>query len=741
MQSSGLLFPLAIKPLEHGSANILINFNCASRPNYTMTRSAFSLLFIIAFFLFGCSFLPEPIPTITPTIVPTLQNFSITGRVVDMDGNPIQGASIASQNGNTTSDHDGWFDLPSENIPQWITAESDGFISRIRAAAPGIPVLFRLTPDDGKTIVIQFGGDTMFGRRFFDPNEDGDTADGLLPPDPDAEAHLKLLAPIEPLLGKSDLTVVNLESPLTDQPYLSPRDPRPTSYHATKDYVFASDTSAITALKGLGVDVVDIGNNHLYDLLEDGVQSTISTLDTEGMNHFGGGANEASAWAPSVIAVKDQTIAFIGCTTIWEPIPPNTNNDISYVASDALKKGGAAFCEESKLRSTIIQAKQDANIVVVMIHGGFEYVRSPSNNIARLTLTARDSGATLVINHHPHVVGGFLWEAESLVAWSMGNFIFDQVVWPTFESYMLTVYLQDGKVIRAYVDPLMIQDYVPRGLTGEQADHVTRNAASSVGPFVMENGVMEVDIDQRVIQNIYIKSLDGGPKPGQVITIPQSQWISDFKGTGKLLLGRDLLWVGGFENEEVDGASRGAPLWDLTKDSIQVGKDYAYEGNTGIRLTRSGSNLNDAVTSHLHRILVTPGTKLSITGMMRASQGATVLMQISWYSDNLGPSFLQTTEPVTVESHDQWQSFRFDAQAPFDAVAVQGFLRLTPPAQGTATADFDNIRVIEWTSDTTTYNPFYDHALLTGSGELTFTQQVLPGAEQWFTVPLTDQNK
>lgn len=467
--------------------------------------------------------------------------------------------------------------------------------------------------------------------------------------------------------------MLNLESPLSDQPYLSPRDPRPTSYHATKDYVFASDTSAITALKELGVDVVDIGNNHLYDLLESGVQSTISALEKGNMNHFRRGANEASAWAPSVLTAKGQKVAFIGCTTIGQPIPQVTDNDITYTASDPLRKGGAAFCEESRLRSAIVQAKQEANIVIVMIHGGFEYERSPSNNITHLTVNAREAGATLVINHHPRVVGSFSWDEQSLVAWSMGNFIFDQVVWPTFETYLLTAYLRDGKVIRAYVDPLRIQDYIPHGLTGEQAGYAIRNAASSTGPFVMENGVMEVDVDQRAIQNTYTRSLDGGPEPGRIITIPQSQWIAGFNGNCNLLLGRDLLWVGGFENAEVDDTSRGAPLWDLSKDSTLIGQDYAYEGNIGIRLTRSSSNLNDAVTSHLHRILVNAGTKLSITGMIRANQSSIVLMQISWYSDNSGPSFLQTTKPITVQSYDQWQSFRFDAQVPLDAVAVQFF--------------------------------------------------------------------
>jgi poly-gamma-glutamate capsule biosynthesis protein CapA/YwtB (metallophosphatase superfamily) len=701
-----------------------------------MTRSLLLLLLILSLSLSGCSNFSQPsLPTAVPTPEPSPQKYSFTGRVVDMDGNPIPGASVNSQTGHTSSNNDGWFELPSEGIPEWITVQSEGFISRTRAAAPSLPVLFRLTPDDGKTIVIQFGGDTMFGRRFFDPNEDGDITDGLLPPDPSVEAHLKLLAPIEQLLGKSDLTVLNFESPLTDQPYFSPRDPRPTVYHDTKDYVFSSDTSAVSALKQIGVDAVDIGNNHLYDLLENGVQSTIAALDSESMNHFGGGTNEANAWTPALITVKDQRIAFIGCTTIGQPIPAVTNHDVTYVASDRLKKGGAALCEESKLRAAVTQAKRDANIVVVMIHGGFEYVRSPSNNITRLSLAARDSGATLVINHHPHVVGGFLWEKDALIAWSMGNFIFDQDVWPTFETYLLTVYLREGKLIRAYVDPLMIKDYVPHGLTGEQADHVIRIPASVSGPFVMENGTLELDIEQHATQKTSARVLDGGVAPGQIIAFPESQWLSNFEGTGQLLLGRDLLWIGGFESSEVGGASDGAPLWEPTKDSVQVGKDFAYEGNSGIRLTRSGSNLKDVVTSHLHRLLVNKDSKLSITGLMRASPGAIALLQIGWYSDNRGPSILQTTEPIETKVYDRWQPFRFDVQAPADAVAVQVFLRLTPPAQGITTVDFDNLRVIEWAPAGSQSDPFYDHALLTGSGVLTFTQQILPGTDERLIAP------
>jgi len=287
----------------------------------------------------------------------------------------------------------------------------------------------------------------------------------------------------------------------------------------------------------------------------------------------------------------------------------------------------------------------------------------------------------------------------------------------------------------------MIEGYVPRGLTGPQADHVARTAASEAGPFVIQDGVMEVDVNQQALQMENVKSLDGGAGPGQIIPMSPSQWVSAFEGTGTLQLGRDLLWIGGFEDAAVDGAAGMAPLWDTTKGSLEVGEEYAYEGKAGIRLTRSASNVEDAVTSHDHRILVNPRANVSITGWLRASPGAFISVQMSWYSDQKGPSFLRTTEPIPVQAEDQWQSFRFDVKAPPEAVALGIFLRLAPPTQGIATADFDNLRIIEWAPAGTSFSPFYDFARLTGTGELTFVQKILPGAEAWLTDPVADAIK
>jgi len=681
---------------------------------------------------------PVSQPTVLPNPTGAAVTAEITGRVIDLAGSPIpdalivpaaQAAAGLSAGPSARSDADGWFHLPAADAVQWLTVTHPGHISRTRAASPDVPVLFRLTPDDGRTIVIHFAGDTMFGRRFFDPNEDGDTSDGLLPVSPDMADHAALLAPIQPLLANADLTVINMESPLSDQPYISPRDTRPQAFHETKEYVFASHPSAIPALQQAGVDVIDLGNNHMYDLLETGLVQTIQTLDEAGLPHFGAGQDEAEAWQPVIITTTGQTLAFIGCTTISAPVPPVTDHDVTYTASDLLDKGGAAQCEAVALKRAIANARTLSDVVIVMIHGGYEYDPSPSPRVAEFTAIARQAGANLIINHHPHVVGGLEWDGTTLVAQSLGNFVFDQTIWPTFESYLLAVTLRDGEVIRVYAEPLAVVDYVARGLTGELASHVARTAAGSPpGPFVMENGAVEVDLQSQALRQSYTATLTDEGNPGRIIPIPENEWISACTGEGTLRLGRDLLWVGGFENQTVS-ASPSAPLFWMPGDTVEFGSGFAYAGRSGLRLSRGSTNVQDIVTTHLHRVLVTGGSDLTVAGMLRASAGAILSLQISWYPDTLGPSATQTHFLLAAATPDTWEPFRLDVQAPPGTVAAGIYIRLAPPVKGTATADFDDLRLIAWAPVDTPFSPRYDFVQLSGDCEATYHQQVLPGAE------------
>jgi poly-gamma-glutamate synthesis protein (capsule biosynthesis protein) len=361
-----------------------------------------------------------------------------------------------------------------------------------------------------------------------------------------------------------------------------------------------------------------------------------------------------------------------------------------------------------------------------MIHGGYEYDRDPSRRIEKYVSIAREAGASLIINHRPHVVSGFTWDASTLTAWSLGNFIYDQTVWPTFESYLLTVYIRDKQIVRAFIEPVILHEYLPHGLTGGLADYVSRGAAGRMpGRFVLEAGAMEIDVDRRAEPHTTVQALSGDPSTGTIYPVPDGQWVSAFEGSGRLRLGRDLLWVGSFEPEMVRDSPAGPLLW-TQRESQLFSRDFAYQGTGGIRLTRSQTNRADAVTSHSNRVLVSEGTQLSITGMARPAPGALVALQVSWYSGITGLPSQQLLQAPPLESNNKWQSFRADVRVPPGVIAMGVAIRLSPPATGITTLDLDDLRLIEWADPQAKFGQLYTHILLKGEGQVSFQQDYLP---------------
>jgi poly-gamma-glutamate synthesis protein (capsule biosynthesis protein) len=600
----------------------------------------------------------------------------IDGRVVGPSGQPVANASVRTPDGRSTrTTRAGGFHL--DGAPAWVTVTADGWLSRSRVVAPGESNLVRLAPRRPGTVTFAFGGDVMFGRRFFDAREDGSMR-GLLDPDDGPAAHERLLAGVAPMLADADITAVNLETPLVDDPAYDPTQPRPPSFHQTKDYAFASAPAAAVALKDLGVDVVDIGNNHLYDRLQSGVEETRRHLEAAGLapgrGSFGAGADAAQAWAPALREAHGQRVAFLGCTSI-----PGDDQPINYVATR--EKGGAARCRPDRLRRAVEDAKRRADIVVVMVHGGFEYGRSPSAQVRSLTDAALAAGATMVINHHPHVVGGLRFSDGRLTAWSMGNLLFDQTVWPTFESYLLKVAVRRGRVVSAWVEPVRLQDYQPTGVYGPDADWAARGAlARSKGPWVAEAGSLWLDARRKARTTV---SRAAGA-------------LTRLRDGCAAAAGREMLGTGDFEPHDLRPDDR-APLWNVTSGDPyrHLDSDAGHDSPNGVLLHRSDAHSEDVVLNPLHRILVRRGDRLTLLVDHRRLFGAPhATVQLSWYNDTRGASQEQTIVPLPTGSG--WTTSRMDVTVPRHAVAVLPFIRLQPPDDGVSQLAVDNVRLIDW---------------------------------------------
>lgn len=261
----------------------------------------------------------------------------LEGRVVDEQGRPVNGATIdALDAGSAVSDAEGVFAIDLPVGPQLVSAVAEGYLSRTQAVEPGTPTQLQLTSDSDGTVSLRFAGDTMFGRRYYDRAEDGDRSDALLPEQASVSEHSALLRHVQPLLVDADLTVVNLESPIIDEPWFDPSAPRPDVFHPSKEFVFASAPEAVEALAGAGVDVVALGNNHMYDALSIGLVSTMEALARAGLRSFGAGRTVDEAWAPAFVSRKGQMFASLGCTTIT-----GREHAIPYAADE--DQGGAAL--------------------------------------------------------------------------------------------------------------------------------------------------------------------------------------------------------------------------------------------------------------------------------------------------------------------------------------------------------------------------------------------------------------
>ena len=618
----------------------------------------------------------------------------VSGRVLDLNGKPIGAVQIRHGQTRAWSGSDGHFRFESSARPGWIEVSRAGYASALRPVQPGLPTLVRLSPEDSDTVVLHAVGDVMAGRRFFTGDPATQQAPQLLPGD-GVEAHQRLLQAVQPLLARADLSLVNLESPLLPDPVAERVGIRAEGFHPTSGVVFASSLALAAALQRAGVDFVALANNHTYDALDRGLSSTLETLNLAGFRSgvgvFGAGFTLDQAWQPALRGVRGRKISVLGCTTV-----SGSSHPISYIASAQQQKAGAALCEAHRLGEAVRSAKRFGPVVVVL-HGGNEYQSDPTQPIEQMVEVARRAGATLVLNHHSHVLGGLRWDGRSLVALGLGNLLFDQTLWSTFPSQLLEVQLRRGVVQRVIVYPLLLHRYRPYPAAGALADWILRGiAAKSSAPWVIQGGVMELDLSENADRTKRWLPVPAGTPATRLWPLPANATVCGWRGGAPLEQGRSLLGVGDFEDQLVGASPGTGALWALLHNDQRLERGAARTGVYGVRLRRSSLHRQPVLLRPLHRIAVQPGERLTFLAWMRGPQGSRPRLQISWYGAWRGPSVARVTRLINLPSSNRWQPVRLDLQVPDHVVAVSPAIALDPPGFGQQWLDLDDLDLIRW---------------------------------------------
>jgi poly-gamma-glutamate capsule biosynthesis protein CapA/YwtB (metallophosphatase superfamily) len=628
--------------------------------------------------LAGCSLLEEP---------PATDPGGVSGRVVDAEGAPVEAASVEGvlPGGEVVSvasaGGDGRFELDARR-PVWLRATAEGSVTVIRAGGPDGPNRVRLAAAGTTTLALC--GDVMFGRRFY---ERGDPLrpSHRLDTDDLAAAHRDVLAPVAPLLECADVTAVNLETPLATSDWR----------HPEKRYTFVGHPTAAAALSWAGVDYAALGNNHTLDALEPGLAHTVEALDDAGVAHSGAGTASAAAWSPAVIDRGGTTVAFVSCTTeVGAGYEVDWSTDRGAGTTHTVERdgetlrfdGGVGVAEATAERVTraVEEAADRADVVVLQLHAGEEYRRTPTRRVRRLADAAGAAGADVVACHHPHVTGGLERREGTLVAWSLGNLVFDQHLWATLRSYVLLVDVGADGVERARIEPVLIDGYRPHGAVGEPRRSVVWETAGLSDETVTAGDELEyrVDADRDRVE----RTLGAGSYARRRGAMLKAT-------TGSVRVGRDRLPTGGFDDVLVARRRYGGPLWRFGRTGDATGPDAGREGG-GLRLTRAADDEQRALLSPAARLpLHGPDLSLVVAYAFDDADGLELL--VSWYDDTSGSSFERERLSLAGTGGD-WRRTERSLARPAGATHVDLFGFLSPPTSGRREARFDEFRLVEW---------------------------------------------
>jgi poly-gamma-glutamate capsule biosynthesis protein CapA/YwtB (metallophosphatase superfamily) len=675
---------------------------------------------------------------------------------------------------------------------------ADGFLDEPVVLDPSqddvhVTLWARTAPDGAQRRVLQFGGDVMMGRRYQQPAAESGT-----PTVSTADDARALVADIAPLMAAADATMVNLETVVGDLPPLdaypakrfliqSPPividalhqmgvDAVTLGNNHAYDWRDAGVASTIAQLDRAGVQwagagadaaqaqagqVIEVGDLRL------GLVSA-TTVNGDFVNDSLPAADEeppADLDAKDAWQYEERAFRYGGLgdpafvvpalrrpSTMWElfetlepSLPESASAELWQEVTRVYPElqdwvarrghGGAALFQRFEVARQVTALRAaGAELVVVQIHGGFQFSEVPSEFLRRAAHDAIDAGADLVVGHHPHVLQGFEWYRGHLVAYSLGNFLFDQDFLSTFPSVILRTVFSGDQLLSASVVPMMLDGYRPVPVSGEVADRVVRlmNASSmlaassdrltpEVAAAVLDSDITPTAVVRRASSSFHVERI-GDPStnsysvaPDRMLTLPACAVVRSLPDPppADAWAGLDLLGWGALDDGVADRLNDGGMHWrrdGTTRFSDDRGAFLHLEATPV-----AGSRARQVARSEVphHRWFDPKGEPLdgepayTVQLDIRRDGRKPRLDLVLYDVNDTDP----TVEPFSTELHraevelpitpgGEWTTVTVDiselVNATYDGIRPEAALLSVVAPAGDNRLDVDNVRLYEW---------------------------------------------
>ena len=209
------------------------------------------------------------------------------------------------------------------------------------------------------------------------------------------------------LMQGIDLVWANCESCFSDRGEALPG----------KLFKFRAKTANLRYFADLGVDIVGLANNHVFDYGEQSFVDTLETLERAGVRFVGAGRDLAAAQAPVYLRANGLTVAYVAASRAEK---------MRFTPEATDTAPGILLCyDDDRFIASIREAAAHADYVIALPHWGVERSTEPEMEQVESAHAYIDAGADAVMGAHTHCLQGIEFYREKPIIYSLGNFWFD----------------------------------------------------------------------------------------------------------------------------------------------------------------------------------------------------------------------------------------------------------------------------------------------------------------------------
>ena len=250
-----------------------------------------------------------------------------------------------------------------------------------------------------------------------------------------------------------------------------------------KFYTFRARPDRVSILQKLGVDIVSLANNHVYDYGNEAFEDTLKTLNDNGIVYVGGGYNSAEAEKVIYYVVNGIKIGIVSASRAEK---------IRYTPGAKEDSGGIFLMYDSeRLLQVSEAAAKQCDYLIAYLHWGTEDSRYYEGYQHDIAVQLTEKGVDAIIGGHPHVLQGFEYINGKPVIYSLGDFWFNE---ETKYNGMINLYIGINGLINISYVPCIQTNYTTIYVYDE-------NKRNEIYSYINElSSGCRVDNDGRIVE-------------------------------------------------------------------------------------------------------------------------------------------------------------------------------------------------------------------------------------------------